>query len=115
MAHLLLCPFLTFPTLSIIPAPIPGSLQGSTFSLALYFDNDLLQHIVNQYARLHPVGRVNYQWNDLPVDKLRSFFGIFIATGLVLAKFQRLFVKSIPFLVDRVPWNHFENIKGRLH
>ena len=85
MTHLLLCSFLTFPTRSIIPPPFPGSLQGPTFSLALHFHNDLLQHIVNQanlYARLHPFGRVNYHWNDLTVDKLRSFFRNFVAIVL---------------------------------
>ena len=44
----------------------------------------------NLHARLHPFGQVNYQWNDLTVDNLRSFFGIFIATGLVFAKLQKL-------------------------
>ena len=63
-------------THSIISFPC---LQGFTFSLT-FFDNDL-QHIVNQinlYVRLHPFSRVNYQWNDLTVADLRSFFEILL-------------------------------------
>ena len=88
MAHLFLCPFLTFPTHSIIPPPFPGSHKGLGFFI--FFDSDLLQHLVNQanlYARLNPFGQVNYQWNDLTVDI--NFFGVFITTGLVFAKFQQ--------------------------
>ena len=37
MAHLLMCPFLTFPTRTIIIPPLfPGSLQRPTFSLAFF-------------------------------------------------------------------------------
>ena len=87
MAHLLLCPFLTFRTCSIIPHPFPEVSKGPL--LVWPFLIMIFQHIVNQtnlYARLHPFSRVKYQWNDLTVDDLRSFFGIFIATGLELQR-----------------------------
>ena len=39
MAHLLLCPFLTFPTHSIIPPPFPRSLQWPNhFLIAIFFN-----------------------------------------------------------------------------
>ena len=53
---------------------------------ALFFDDPLLQHIADQtnlYARLNPFQRSNYQWQDTSVDELRTFLGIFIATGLM--------------------------------
>ena len=115
------------------PPPFSASPQGPTFSLgsrgsaytyfSMFFDDDLLQHIVDQtnlYARLHPFGRVNYQWNDLTVDELRSFFGIIIATGLVcLPSFKDYWkvnsILSQPDIIKGMSRNRFENICGRLH
>ena len=88
----------------------------------MFFDDDL-QHIVNQtnlYARLHPFGRVNYQWNDLMVDELRSFFGIIIATGLVCLPSFKDYRKvnsilSQTGIIKGMSRNRFENICGQLH
>ena len=115
------------------PPPFSGSLQGPTFSLgsrgsaytyfSMFFYDDLLQHIVDQtnlYAKLNAFGRVNYQWNDLTVDKLRSYFGIIIATGLVcLPSFKDYWkansILSQPAIIKGISRNHFEIICGRLH
>ena len=90
---------LSFPncrySLSNLP-PFPGDPIGPTVDVhnrdsaaayfALFFDNPLHQHIADQtnlYARVNPFQRSNYQWQDTSVDELRTFLGIFIATGLV--------------------------------
>ena len=51
-----------------------------------FIDDQLLQHIADQtntYASQHPYHQGNFQWKDTSVDELRSFFGLFNATGLV--------------------------------
>ena len=117
------------------PPPFTGDPQGPTFSLrnpesataytyfSLFFDDQLLEHIANQtnlYARLHPFRRANYQWRDTNVDELRSFLGIFIATGLVclpsLADYwETNSIFSQPGIVKGMPRNRFQQLCGRLH
>ena len=49
----------------------------------------------NLYARLHPFGQINYQWNSLTADKLGSFVGVVISAGLVyLPSFKEVCCKD---------------------
>jgi len=70
------------------PGPTFGlRLPASAYRyFSLFFDDQLLEHIANQmnlYAKLHLFHWDNYEWFDTNVDELRSFLGMFIATGLV--------------------------------
>ena len=112
--------------------PFTGNSPGPTLTLrdpsaynyfALFFDDQLVQHIVDQtnlYARLHPYRRANYQWHDTSVDEMRSFLGIFLATGLVcLPNLEDYWeVNSIfsqPGIVKGMSRNRFQQLCGRLH
>ena len=117
------------------PPHFIGESPGPTFLLrnrlnstaytffSLFFDDWLLQHIVDQtnlYARQRPYRRANYQWFDTTVDELRSFLGIFIATGLVslpnLADYwETNTILSQPGIVKGMSRNRFEQLCGRLH
>ena len=74
----------------------------------------------NLYARLNPFGRFNYQWQDTSVEELRTFLGIFIATGLVfLPNLQDYWetdsIYSQPGIVKEMSRNRFQQLCGRLH
>ena len=97
-------------------------IQLHTF-FSLFFDDWLLQHIVDQtnlYARQHPYRWANYQWFESTVDELRSFLGIFIATGLEtlpnLADYwETNTILSQPGIVKGMSRNRFEQLCGWLH
>ena len=109
-------------SLSNLP-PFTGDPIGPTVDMrdwdsaaayfALFFDDLLLQHIADQmnlYARLNPFSRSNYQWQNTSVEELRTFLGIFIATGLVsLPNLQDYWetdsIYSQPGIVKEMSWN----------
>ena len=87
------------------------------------FDDDLLIHIANQtnlYPRLHHFRRATYQWFDTNADEIRSFLGIFIATGHVslpnLANYWEInTIFSQPDIAKGMSRNRFEQLCGQLH
>jgi len=75
---------------------------------------------MNRQARLHPFCRSNYQWFDINVDKIRSFLGIFISTGLVSLPYLEDYWKtnsifSQPAITKGMSHNHLEQLCGQFH
>ena len=101
---------------------MPDGTTAYTY-FSLFFDDPLLEHIANQtnlYTRLHPFHQADYQWRDTNVDELRSFLGIFIATGLVslpsLADYWETdSIFSQPGIMKGMPRNRFEQLCARLN
>jgi len=91
--------------------------------LSLFFDDALLEYIVNQtnlHARLHPFQWASYKWTDTSVNKIRSFLGIIIATGLVvLPNFEDYWrtnsIFSQPSITKGMTQNRFEHLCDWLH
>ena len=107
------------------PILVCGSLKAKVHTqyFSLLFDDDQITHIANQmnlYARLQPFRRANYQQFDANVDEVRSFLGIFVATGCVFSLnladyWQTNTIFSQPSNVKGMSRNHYDPLCGQLH
>ena len=104
------------PTISL-----PASAKALDYFM-LFFDEDLLQHIVDQtnlYAQQNPVG-ARYAWYDTTTSEIKAFFGLIIAMGIKRLPSYTDYWSSNPLLgtpelVAGFPLNRFRHLLTRIH
>ena len=88
----------------------------------LFFDNDLLQHIVDQtnlYAQKNPLS-ARYAWYDTTTSELLAFLGLIIMMGIKRLPSYTDYWSSNPLLGTRelvagFPLNRFRHLLTRIH